>query len=113
MVACIAATRDQANTVLAYIKGFLMASPLLAGQIEGINRDEIMLRDNIMITVMTNSFRSARGMTLLGCIGDEVSYWRDETMSEPDIETYRAVLPSLVASAVCGSRSRPVTGAPV
>jgi hypothetical protein len=47
---------------------------------------------------VTNSFRVARGMTLLAVIGDEVSYWRDETSAQPDIETYRAVLPSLVAS---------------
>jgi hypothetical protein len=48
--------------------------------------------------VTTNSFRTARGQTLLGCIGDEVSYWRDIDSAQPDVETYRAVLPSLVAS---------------
>ena len=37
-------------------------------------------------------------MTLLAVIGDEVSYWRDESSAQPDVETYRAVLPSLVAS---------------
>ena len=64
-VAVIAASREQAGTVFNYIRGFLMASPLLAGQVESIGRDEIMLRGDICISVVTNSFRVARGMTLL------------------------------------------------
>jgi hypothetical protein len=51
-----------------------------------------------VISVMTNSYRVARGQTLLLVVGDEISYWRDETTALPDLETYRAVLPSLVAS---------------
>jgi hypothetical protein len=97
-VAVIAASREQAGVVFGYIRGFLQASALLAGQVESIGRDEIMLHGDICISVVTNSFRVARGMTLLAVVGDEVSYWRDETSAQPDIETYRAVLPSLVAS---------------
>lgn len=97
-VAVIAASREQAAVVFHYVRGFLMASPLLAGQIVSIGRDEIMLRGDINICVVTNSFRVARGMTLLAVIGDEVSYWRDESSAQPDIETFRATLPSLVAS---------------
>src|SRR4029077_8153231 len=93
-VALIAASRDQANTVFGYVKGFLLSSPLLAGQIEGVNRDEIMLKGGICISVTTNSFRTSRGATILACIGDEVAYWKDESSADPDIETYRAVLPS-------------------
>ena len=71
---------------------------MLAGQVASIGRDEICLHGDICISVVTNSFRVARGMTLLAVIGDEVSYWRDESSAQPDVETYRAVLPSLVAS---------------
>ena len=98
-VAVIAASREQANTVFSYIRGFLTASELLAGQVASIGRDEIMLHGDICISVVTNSFRTGgRGMTLLAVIGDEISYWRDESSAQPDVETYRAVLPSLVAS---------------
>src|SRR5262249_26517498 len=38
------------------------------------------------------------GRTLVACILDEVSFWRDETSAAPDVETYRAVLPSLVTT---------------
>jgi hypothetical protein len=97
-VAVIAASREQAGTVFNYIRGFLQASELLAGQVASIGRDEIWLCGDICISVVTNSFRVARGMTLLAVIGDEVSYWRDEASAQPDIETFRATLPSLVAS---------------
>jgi hypothetical protein len=30
-------------------------------------------------------------------IGDEVAFWRDDSSTQPDIETYRATLPSVVA----------------
>jgi hypothetical protein len=34
----------------------------------------------------------------VACIFDEVSQWRDETSATPDIETYRAVLPSMLTT---------------
>lgn len=84
--------------MFSYIKGFLQSSPLLNDLIEGITRDEIMLKGGIRIVVMANSFRTSRGATLLAVIGDEIAYWRSEDTATPDIETYRAVLPSLIAS---------------
>jgi hypothetical protein len=98
VIAIIAASREQARTVHSYVKGFLEASPLLAQQIESIGQEEIRLRGNIIISVVTNSYRVARGATLLLVVGDEISFWRDETTALPDLETYRACLPSLVAS---------------
>jgi hypothetical protein len=35
---------------------------------------------------------------LCACVLDEVAYWRDEASALPDIETYRAVLPSLATT---------------
>jgi hypothetical protein len=48
--------------------------------------------------VHANSFRSVRGWTLLACIFDEVSFWRDESSAQPDVETYTACLPSLLTT---------------
>jgi hypothetical protein len=39
-----------------------------------------------------------RGRTLVATVLDEVSFWRDETSATPDIETYRAILPSLATT---------------
>jgi hypothetical protein len=35
---------------------------------------------------------------LVACVFDEIAYWRDETSAIPDVETYRAVLPSLATT---------------
>src|SRR5262249_42555659 len=98
VVAIIAASREQATTVFNYTKGFLQSAPLLAECIESVGETEIKLKGSVTIQVMTNSYRVARGQTLLAVVGDEVSFWRDESTSLPDWETFRAVQPSLLAS---------------
>jgi hypothetical protein len=54
--------------------------------------------NNTVIGVHVNSYRTIRGRTLLSVVFDEVSFWRDESSATPDIEVYRACLPSLIAS---------------
>ena len=56
---------------------------------------EIRLTNNVTIAVHSNSFRLIRGRTLLAGVFDEIAFWRDDTSANPDIETYRAVRPSL------------------
>jgi hypothetical protein len=70
----------------------------LRQEIENITRSEITLRSGIILSVHSNSYRTIRGRTLLACIFDEVAFWRDEASSQPDIETYRAVLPALATT---------------
>jgi hypothetical protein len=66
--------------------------------VRAITAHEIRLANDVMIGVHVNSYRTIRGKTLLGVVFDEVSFWRDEASATPDVETYRAVMPSLVAS---------------
>ena len=94
-VLVLAASRPQAHTVFRYARAFLESSPLLRQQIEEVTVEEIRLRNNVVIGVHPNSFRTVRGRTLLACVFDETAYWRDETSALPDVETYRAVLPAL------------------
>jgi hypothetical protein len=56
------------------------------------------LKNGVLIGVHSNSFRTVRGRTLVAAVLDEVSFWRDETSATPDIETYRAILPSLATT---------------
>jgi Phage Terminase len=98
MVLVLAASRDQAQTVFSYIRGFLNASPILRKEISNITAHEIVLRNGVVIAVHSNSFRTVRGRTLIACIMDEIAYWRDESSATPDIETYRAVLPALATT---------------
>jgi hypothetical protein len=97
-VLVLAATADQAKTVFQYALGFVESAELLRREVQSTTQHEIRLRNNVTIGVHVNNFRTIRGKTLLGIIFDEVSFWRDEASATPDIETYRAVLPSLVAS---------------
>jgi hypothetical protein len=98
MVLVLAASQEQAKIVFSYALAFLRQSPVLALEIEEATRNEIRLRSGVVIAIHSNSFRTVRGRTLLACIFDEVSYWRDEGSATPDIETYRAVLPSLTTT---------------
>jgi hypothetical protein len=89
---------DQARAVFGYVRGLLEATPVLWAEVAAIKRFEIELKNGIVIAVHSNSFRTVRGRSLVGCVFDEVAFWRDETSAQPDIETYRAVLPSLATT---------------
>ena len=95
-VLVLAGSRDQAGMVFSYASAFLRQSPILRQMIERVTSNEIKLTNGVTIAVHSNSFRLIRGRTLLACIFDEIAFWRDDSSANPDIETYRAVKPSLV-----------------
>jgi hypothetical protein len=98
MCLVLASSRDQALAVIGYIRGLLEATPVLWAEVVAVKRFEIELKNGIVIAVHSNSFRTVRGRTLAGCVFDETAFWRDESSASPDVETYRAVLPSLVTT---------------
>ena len=69
-----------------------------AREVVNVTKEEIKLRNGIVIAVHSNSFRTVRGRTLVVAIFDEVSFWRDENSVTPDVQVYRAVLPSLATT---------------
>jgi hypothetical protein len=103
-VLVLASTVAQAKVVFGYIKGYIEASPLFSQMVDTMLANEIRLNNNIAISVHPASFRSVRGRTLLCAIFDEVSFWKDQESALPDIETYRAILPSLAScdGLLCG-----------
>jgi hypothetical protein len=98
IVLVLAASQAQTRTVFSFIKGFLETSAVLAKEIANITTTEITLRNGIVLAVHSNSFRTVRGRTLVGAVFDEVAFWRDESSAVPDVEMYRAVLPSLATT---------------
>ena len=94
-VLVLAGSRDQASMVFSYAAAFLRRSPILRKMIANVTAHEIRLTNGVTIAVHSNSFRLIRGKTLLACVFDEIAFWRDDTSANPDIETYRAVRPSL------------------
>src|SRR6516164_42385 len=98
MCLVLAGSMDQALAVIGYIRGLLEDAPALWAEVVAVKRYEIELKNNITIAVHSNSFRTVRGRTLVGCVFDETAFWRDESSASPDVEVYRATLPSLATT---------------
>jgi hypothetical protein len=95
-VMCLACDRAQARIVSRYIAGYFAHNPMLAALVERETDDGLELRTGVEVIVATNSYRSARGRTVVCAIFDETAFWRDEASATPDVETYNAVVPSMV-----------------
>jgi hypothetical protein len=94
-VLCLACDRDQSKIVLNYARSFFAQVPALKANVRRETADGFELKNGIDVVVGTNSFRSTRGRTILCAILDEVAFYRSETSSAPDVETYRALLPGM------------------
>ncbi len=98
VVLVLAVDRVQARVVLSYIRGLLADSPVLSGMVAKETTDGVLLTNGASIEVATNSHRAVRGRTLLAAILDECAFYRDEASATPDIEVYRALVPSLATT---------------
>ena len=96
VVPLIAADRRQARIVMRYLRA-LAESPAFHPYVNRVLRDVVELRTNTNIEVMTASFRSIRGFTVIAAILDEVAFWRDEesNSSNPDSEILDALRPGM------------------
>jgi hypothetical protein len=94
-VLSLSPSKAQSALIKSYAEAYLTQSPVLSQQIEAITAEEIVLTGGITIGIHSSSFRTIRGRSLVGCVFDELAFWRDETSAIPDLEIYRAVKPSL------------------
>ena len=98
MVLVLSASVEQSRVVFSYAKAFFESSPVLRQEVDSITRNEIRLKNGIVIAIHSNSFRTVRGVTLCAVVLDEVAVFRDESSAMPDTEIYSAVLPALVTT---------------
>lgn len=98
IVAVVSASKWQAKAIHGYALGFLRSSPILAQMIRTAGAEEIALANRISIEIRSGNFRTARGRTLVCAVFDETAFWRSEESQNPDVETYRAVLPALATT---------------
>jgi hypothetical protein len=97
VIACLAVTKEQANIVLKYIKASFLENQYLAPLVTQETADGIEIASNgVEIIVLANRFRSLRGRTVLCAIFDECAYWRSEDSTDPDQETYAAIVPAMI-----------------
>jgi hypothetical protein len=90
----IAADRSQAHVILNYIRGILESTAVFRQYILNDYRESIELTNGITVEVMSCSYRSVRGRTVVCAIFDEVAFWRVEGVS-PDREILAAIRPSM------------------
>jgi hypothetical protein len=97
---CLAQNREQAGVVLGFVEGIFNEVPMLSQMIVNRTAESLSLNNNIDIEVRSASFRGLRGVTSIGVIADEASFWySDETGSKnTDAEILGAVRPSLATT---------------
>lgn len=93
-IVCLASDRRQAGVVLNYIKEILRL-PVFKSYVINETKEEIELKNNIVISVHTCNYRSLRGYTILAAICDELAFWRSEYSANPAKEILTAIRPSL------------------
>jgi hypothetical protein len=69
---------------MQYISGLLDETPMLAALVVGRTADSVELSTGVRIEIHTASWRALRGYTVVGCVLDEVCFWRSEDSSNPD-----------------------------
>ena len=95
VVPIIAADRRQARVVLHYLRA-LCQLPEVAPSVHRVLKEGVELRTSVNIEVMTASYRTVRGYSIIAAVLDEVAFWRDETTStNPDSEILDALRPGM------------------
>ena len=90
----IAADRAQARVIFRYISAVLNSTEVFAQYVLNETKERIELTTGIDIEVMTCSFRTIRGRTVVCAILDEIAFWRVEG-ANPDKEILAAIRPSM------------------
>ncbi|MEJ0093505.1 MAG: hypothetical protein WDN46_08710 [Methylocella sp.] len=94
VVLSVAADREQAKILRRYISGIL-SSPILSQHVESETADSIELRGNVIVEVVTCSYRTTRGRSVCCALLDEVAFWRSEGSASPDFEVFTAIRASM------------------
>lgn len=92
-VMLLAADRQQARTLLRYVRG-LFEVPMLAKLVKRETSDGLELWNRSAIEIHTASHKAVRGYTLAAVICDEIAFWPSDGTS-PDVEIIAALRPAL------------------
>jgi hypothetical protein len=98
VVLLIAVDRDQAKILIRYINGIL-AAPVLQTLVVGETADTVELRGNVVIEVVTRSYRSVRGRSVCAALLDELAFWRSDDSANPDSDVLNAIRASMATFA--------------
>jgi hypothetical protein len=91
----VAADRRQARTIYRYARALLLEVPTLAALVARETAEGIDLTNGVTIEILTASFRTVRGYTLLAALCDEIAFWRSDDSANPDAEIIAAIRPAM------------------
>jgi hypothetical protein len=95
VIPVLAADRRQARTIMGYVKAFLEHEKL-RGLIAQESAESIRLHGDLLIEVVTASFRAVRSRTVLAALCDEIAFWHsEESSANPDREIIAALQPAM------------------
>ncbi|MGC4097339.1 MAG: hypothetical protein QM706_09500 [Nitrospira sp.] len=87
----IATDRKQARVIMRYLTALIQAVPMLAAMIERQDSESIDLDNRVSIEIMTASYRTIRGYTVVAALCDEIAFWRSEESANPAEEILAAL----------------------
>jgi len=89
----------QAGKALEYLNGIFNAVPALKAMVIGETADGLRLSNGVDIECRPANYRTARSMTAVAVIADEVAFWQNEMESRnPDRLVLGAVRPALATT---------------
>ncbi|MFZ3327284.1 MAG: hypothetical protein WA231_15960 [Methylocella sp.] len=106
IVLLVAADREQAKILHRYCQGIL-SPPILQSLVLNVTASEIELKGNVVLEVVTRSYRSVRGRSVCVAVLDELAFWRDDDSANPDAEVLNAIRASM---ATFGSDAMVIAG---
>jgi hypothetical protein len=95
VIVIIARDRKQGRVIFGYIKALLTKVPMLRALIERETADSFDLAGGVSIEILTASFKSIRGRTVVACLADEISFWPTDDAADPDYAVLDAVRPAM------------------
>jgi hypothetical protein len=90
----LAADKRQAGVIFRYLRSMLDI-PAFEGLITRETNELLELGNGVAIEVVTASYRTIRGRTVVAALCDEIAFWRTEDGANPDHEIINALKPSM------------------
>jgi hypothetical protein len=102
-VMLLAPTLKQSRIAFRYIRKYFRNSPILSERVISMTKDEITLKNNVVIGCYACTNDGVRGRTVVAIICDEIAFWpTGEDAANPADEVLAALRPAMAA--VCNAK---------
>ncbi len=95
VIMIIATDRKQARVIMRYVTALLRSVPMLEAMILRQDAESVDLNNRVTIEIVTGSYRTIRGYTVLAALCDEIAFWRSEDSANPAEEILAALTPAM------------------